>query len=116
MTLDFTCQACDATFDIELPDLVDEPVVQCPSCEVRAPRAAVEGVTAALDDLFAQLAVLRRKFTVVFEVASDDLPAVYERQTQRSPAADEEEEDEEEAGDEDGWEDAAAEREEDEER
>jgi hypothetical protein len=116
MTLDFTCQACDATFDVELTELLDEPVVQCPSCEARAPRAAVEGVTGALDDLFAQLAVLRRKFTVVLEVASDELPPVYERQTQRPAVADVEEDDEDEEGDEEGWDEEAAEREEDEER
>jgi hypothetical protein len=118
MTLDFTCQACDATFDVELSDLADEPLVQCPSCEARAPRGAVEGVTGALDDLFAQLAALRRKFTVVFEVASDDLPPVYERQAQRPAAAAEEEEEEEDAeeADEEGWDEEAAEQEEDEER
>lgn len=94
MTLDFTCQSCDATFEMELSDIIeDSSAVQCPSCELKAPRAAVEGVSGALDDLFAQLAVLRRRFAVEMEIDSEDLPASYEQESARSK---EEEEDAEE--------------------
>ena len=97
MTLDFTCQACDATFEMELSDILEDPTgVQCPSCETRAPRAAVEGVASALDDLFAQLAVLRRRFAIEMEIDSEDLPASYEAETVRSK------EDEDEDGEADG--------------
>ena len=117
MTLDLTCQACDATFELELSDLVDEPVVVCPSCEARAPRSAVDGVTGALDDLFAQLAVLRRKFSVSLEIDTDDLPAQYEREVARSREEDADEEGEDWDGDGDADEDeeeaAAAEDEDD---
>ena len=95
MTLDFTCQACDATFELELSDILEDPsVVQCPSCEARAPRAAVDGMSGALDDLFAQLALLRRKFAVQMEVDSEDLPATYEQEPARSKDDDEDEDDE----------------------
>lgn len=83
MTLDFTCQACDASFELELSELLEESALECPNCEARAPRGAVEGVTSALDDLFAQLALLQRKFTVVFEVESEDLPRPYGRESAR---------------------------------
>jgi DNA-directed RNA polymerase subunit RPC12/RpoP len=99
MTLDFTCQACDATFELELSEIIEDPTgVQCPSCEARAPRAAVEGVSSALDDLFAQLALLRRRFAIEMEIDSEDLPASYEQETLRSK---DEETDEDEV---DGWE------------
>lgn len=109
MTLDFTCQSCDATFELELSDIVEDPAaLQCPSCEARAPRSAVDGMAGALDDLFAQLALLRRKFAVQMEIDSEDLPAAYERESARSKDdadddedgdwSDDEDEDEEEAG------------------
>jgi hypothetical protein len=90
MTLDFTCQSCDASFEMELSDILEDPsAVQCPSCELKAPRAAVEGVSGALDDLFAQLAVLRRRFAVEMEIDSEDLPASYEQESARSKEEDE---------------------------
>lgn len=117
MTLDFTCQACDATFEMELSDIIEDPTgVQCPSCEARAPRAAVEGVSAALDDLFAQLAIMRRKFAVEMEVDSEDLPASYEQEAARSKDDDEEVDDDGSwpADDEDEPEEAGVEEDEDE--
>jgi hypothetical protein len=94
MTLDFTCQSCDASFEMELSDILeDSSAVQCPSCELKAPRAAVEGVSGALDDLFAQLAVLRRRFAVEMEIDSEDLPASYEQESARSKEEDEDAED-----------------------
>jgi hypothetical protein len=117
MTVDLTCQACDASFDVELSDLVDEPAVQCPSCEARAPRAALEGMTSALDDLFTQLALLKRKFSVQFEVDSGDLPPAYDREPPRSAAPEEEAgEDEHEDEPDEGWDEEEARAEEDEER
>jgi predicted Zn finger-like uncharacterized protein len=94
MTLDFTCQSCDASFEMELSDILeDSGAVQCPSCELKAPRAAVEGVSGALDDLFAQLAVLRRRFAVEMEIDSEDLPASYEQESARSKEEDEDADD-----------------------
>jgi hypothetical protein len=115
MTFDLTCQSCDASFEAELADLIEDPKLECPHCEVRAPRAAVEGVTNALDELFAQLAVLRRKFAVVAELDSEDLPPPHDREAAGARAAgDEDEEDEDE--DEDWDEEDGDEVEEDEER
>ena len=90
MTLDLTCQACDTTFEIEPAELLDDPRVQCPSCDARAPATMAEGLSNALDDLFGQVARLRTKFQVVFEVESDDLPPPYDRERTRA-AIDEDE-------------------------
>jgi hypothetical protein len=117
MTLDLTCQSCDATFDTELADLLEEQKLECPHCEARAPRAALEGVTNALDELFAQLAVLRRKFSVVAEIDSEDLPPPHDREGGSARIAADDDEDEE-TEDGEGWEEEAGEEvaEEDDER
>lgn len=110
MTFDVSCQSCDASFETDLSDLLEEPEIECPHCEARAPKAAVEGVTTALDELFAQLAILRRKFTVIIEIESDDLPPPHDRDVRRAAAAvvEEAEEDEEEDDEEDWAEGAGA--------
>jgi hypothetical protein len=115
MTFDLTCQSCDTSFEVELQDVLDEPAVECPSCEARAPAATVEAVAAALEELYGQLALLHRRFGVTFEVDSSDIPAPWDRQAVRS-RDDEEDEDEEEGADEEDWEDEEEAVEEDDER
>lgn len=92
MTLDFTCQACDTSFELDVSELLDEPRIQCPSCDARAPLSTAEGLSTALDDLLGAVARLRSKFQAVFEIDSDDLPPPYDRDRVR--AAGEEDQDE----------------------
>ena len=99
MTLDLTCQACDTSFELDVAELLDDPRIQCPSCDARAPMPVSEGFTNALDDLMGQVARLRAKFQLVFEVESDDLPPPYDRDRAR-PAAEDGDEPEEEDVDE----------------
>jgi hypothetical protein len=102
MTIDVTCQACDSSFEIDVAELLDEPRLQCPSCDARAPMPMSEGLSNALDDLLGQVARLRSKFQLVFEVESDDLPPPYDRDRPRVAAgADDEDDEEEDALDED---------------
>jgi hypothetical protein len=112
MTFDATCHACDATFEVELSDLLEDSTLECPSCEARASKAAVDGVTGVLDDLFTQLAVLNRKFTLSFEVDAGDLPAGYEREGRRAVREEADDGEESEEAGEDGWEEEISEREE----
>ncbi len=97
MTLDLTCQACDTSFELDVSELLDEPRIQCPSCDARAPVPMAEGLSNALDDLLGQVARVRKKFQVLFEVDGEDLPPPYDREAARAPAedTDEEEPDEE---------------------
>jgi hypothetical protein len=95
MTLDLTCQACDTSFELDVAELLDEPRIQCPSCDVRAPLQMSEGLSNALDDVLGRVARLRGKFQVVFEIDSDDLPPPYDVDGRRSAAADEGEDDDE---------------------
>lgn len=92
MTLDLTCQACDASFELEVAELLDDPRLQCPSCDARAPRATAEALSGALEELFSHLARLRPKFLVVAEVDSDDLPPPHDRERPGAGADDETEE------------------------
>jgi hypothetical protein len=112
MTLDFTCKACDASFELELSDLLEESRLECPNCEARAPKSSVDGLTGAFDDLFVQLAALRRKFDVVLEVDSEDLPAPYDREGGRSRDEDADEDDDEALEADEGWEEEPVEAEE----
>ncbi|HEX7487263.1 MAG TPA: hypothetical protein VF341_00015, partial [Anaeromyxobacteraceae bacterium] len=79
MTLDLTCQACDTSFELDVSDLLDEPRVQCPGCDVRLPRAIAEALSGVLDELLGQVSRLRPKFQVILEVESEDLPPPYDR-------------------------------------
>ncbi len=90
MTLDLTCQACDSSFELDAAELLDEPRIQCPSCDARVPLAASEGLSSALEDLCREVARLQAKFSLVLEVDSDDLPPPFDRGHTASSAGDEE--------------------------
>ena len=79
MTLDLTCRACDNTFELDVTELLDEPRVQCPSCDARAQASVAEGLSDALDALLGQVALLRARFQIFFEVDGDDLPTPHDR-------------------------------------
>ncbi len=99
MTLDLTCQACDSSFELDVAELLDDPRIQCPSCDARAPMPMSEGLSNALDDLMGQVARLRSKFQLVLEVESDDLPPPYDREHARAPDDEDDEDAEEELDD-----------------
>ena len=74
MTLDFTCQKCEGTFEIDAQDLIDgTEKLECPHCNTRAPAAAVDDFVAALTEMRAQVAALSKKFTVSTTLESEDL-------------------------------------------
>lgn len=91
MTIDFTCQKCEGSFELDAQDVIDgtERLV-CPHCDARAPTPMVEDFAAALNELNAQVAILGKKFAVNMAIETEDV------------SDDEEaEEDEEEDGDDD---------------
>jgi hypothetical protein len=73
MTIDFTCQKCDSSFEIDVQDLIDgsEKLV-CPNCDAKAPTALTDDFIAALTELRAQVAALGKRFAVNLAVESDD--------------------------------------------
>jgi len=88
MTLDFTCQKCEGTFEIDAQDLIDgSEKLECPHCNTRAPANLVDDFVAALTEMRAQVATLSKRFTLSTTLESEDLAEL---------DADEDEEDEDE--------------------
>jgi hypothetical protein len=81
MQIDFQCMKCEESFSLDLSNLSNDPaLLRCPGCGTRASDDQVEAVVSALEELFAAVAPLRRKFTSVVEVNSEDLPPPYDEQ------------------------------------
>ncbi|TMB33465.1 MAG: hypothetical protein E6J61_05605 [Deltaproteobacteria bacterium] len=108
MQLEFQCQKCEDAFSVEIADLSSDPAVRCPSCGAHAAGDQVEALTSALEEVFAAVTPLRRKFTLSFEIDSEDLPPPYDEAPavarkvellDEEESEDEEEDDEEEARD-----------------
>jgi predicted Zn finger-like uncharacterized protein len=78
MQLEFQCQKCEESFSIDLSDLSNDPTVRCPSCGAHAPADQIESLVAALEELFGAISPLRRKFTLAFDVNSEEMPPPYD--------------------------------------
>ena len=103
MTIDFTCQKCDSSFELETEDLIDgsEKLV-CPNCDAKVPQAALDEFIAALVEMRVQVASLSKRFTVNMAVESEDLEAKKDEDDDEADEDDDElEPDEDEDGDED---------------
>jgi hypothetical protein len=74
MTIDFTCQKCEASFELDAQDLIDgtEKLV-CPHCDAKAPANLVDDFNAALTEMMAQVAALSKKFAVTMAIETEDL-------------------------------------------
>ena len=94
MTIDFTCQKCEGTFEIDAEDLIDrtEKLI-CPHCDAKAPANLVEDFIAAITEMRLQVAVLSKKFTMAFSIESEDVEG------EEVDADEEEEEDDDEDDD-----------------
>jgi DNA-directed RNA polymerase subunit RPC12/RpoP len=74
MTIDFTCQKCEGSFELDAQDLIDgTEKLECPHCGAKAPASLAEDFTNALGELRSQLAALSKKFTASLTVESEDL-------------------------------------------
>jgi len=78
MQLEFQCQKCEESFSMDVSDIQGDPVLRCPGCGTRAPDEQVEAIVSGLEELFGAIAALRRKFTAVVEVNSEELPPPYD--------------------------------------
>lgn len=97
MTIDFICQRCDASFEVDYAEVLEGEGLQCPNCDQKAGKKLVEDFGNALDDLMARTADLRGKFLVSVTVESEDLPPPYDEEG----GGEDEEDGEEEVPDED---------------
>jgi DNA-directed RNA polymerase subunit RPC12/RpoP len=100
MTIEFTCQKCEGTFELDMQELIDgSETLECPHCGNKVTKAQNEDLTAALAELQTQLTALAKKFTLSLEIDSDDVG------TLAAAAAEEEDDDDEDDDDEDDDED-----------
>ncbi len=111
MQLELQCKKCEDSFVAEVTDLQTEAKLRCAGCGAHVPEEQVETLVGALEELFAALAPMRRKFTINVELDSEDMPPPYDEApvvTKKETAlldeeenedADEEDEDDEEARD-----------------
>jgi DNA-directed RNA polymerase subunit RPC12/RpoP len=109
MSIDFTCQKCEAGFELDAQDVIEgtEKLV-CPHCDAKAPANLSEDFIAALTEMRAQIAIMSKKFSVSLTLESEDLEDELEEDDE-----DEVESDDEEEGDEDEDEDEDVEDDED---
>ena len=89
MTIDFTCQKCEGSFELDAQDLIDgTEKLECPHCGAKAPTSMVDDFTNALTEMRTSLAALSKRFTASLSLESEDVEDL-------------EEEDEDEEADED---------------
>ena len=104
MQPEFQCQKCEESFGVDISDLSSDPTLRCPSCGAHAPGDQVEALVGALEDLFAVITPLRRKFTMAVEINSEELPPPYDEARKAALLDEEESEDEDEAEEEESTE------------
>ena len=75
MTIDFTCQKCEASFELDAQDLIDgTEKLMCPHCDAKAPANLSEDFVAALAEMRVQIAVLGKKhFAVSLALETEDV-------------------------------------------
>jgi DNA-directed RNA polymerase subunit RPC12/RpoP len=95
MTLDFTCQKCEGTFEIDAQDLIDgSEKLECPHCNTRAPANVVDDFVAALTEMRAQVSALSKRFTLSTTLESEDLAELDADDDEDDDDDDDEDEDE----------------------
>lgn len=74
MIIEFTCQKCEGSFELEAQDLIEgtEKLV-CPHCDAKAPLGPLEDFTSALADLRTHIATLGPRFSIALSIATEEL-------------------------------------------
>jgi DNA-directed RNA polymerase subunit RPC12/RpoP len=99
MTIDFTCQKCEASFELDAQDLIDgtEKLV-CPHCDAKAPPSLAADFIAALAEMRLQIATLGKKsFSVSLALETEDVEEEVEADDADEEADEDEDYDEEDA-------------------
>jgi DNA-directed RNA polymerase subunit RPC12/RpoP len=74
MTIDFTCQKCEGSFELDVQDMVDgTEKLECPHCGVKAPQTQVDDFIAAFTEMQAQVTALGKRFAVVMSIETDEV-------------------------------------------
>ena len=94
MSIDFTCQKCEASFELDTQDLIEgtEKLV-CPHCDAKAPSNLSEDFIAALTEMRAQIAALSKKFAVSLTLEAEELEDELEEEDEEDDDDDDEDDD-----------------------
>lgn len=113
MIIDFTCQKCEGSFELDAQDLIEgtEKLV-CPHCGAKAPSNLAEDFTSALTELRTQVAALGKRFSVSMTLESEEVEDELEDDEEESEDEDEEydEDEDEDAEDEEEYDEDEDER------
>lgn len=106
MTIDFICQKCEGSFELDSADLIEgTEKLACPHCDQKASASMVDDFTAALTELRTQVAHLSKKFQASFTIETEDVADEIDDDDEDEDEADEDDEldfdDDEEDDDED---------------
>jgi hypothetical protein len=102
MNLTFVCQNCDDSFELDFNAFVEDPKGQrCPNCNKKFPAAEMDELATTLDDLLGQVAALRKRVLVSFDVDAEDLPPPYDVDGKKAASSGDDEDEDEDEGDDD---------------
>lgn len=95
MMIEFTCQKCEAGFELAAQDLIEgTEKLACPHCGQKAPTNIQEDFVAALTEMRTQVAALGKKFNVSLTLESEDLDDELEDEDEEADEGEESEDDE----------------------
>ena len=95
MNLTFVCQSCDDSFEVDFTRLTEDAKgLKCPNCGKKLSPAETDDLISSLDEVLAQVAGLRKRFAISFDVDSDDLPPPYDSEIKRAARGHDEDDDE----------------------
>src|SRR6218665_474264 len=115
MSIDFTCQKCETSFELAAQDLIEgtEKLV-CPNCDAKAPSNLLEDFVAALTEMRTQLTALSKRFGVSLPLESEELEDELDEESDEDDESDDEEldfdEDEDEESDDEDYDEDEKER------
>ncbi len=112
MTIDFTCQKCEGSFELDAEDLIEgTEKLTCPHCKNKAPAGMVDDFVSALTEMRTQVANLSKKFAVSLAIETEDVEDEIEDTDEDEEEVEEDEDelefddDDEDVDDEDSFED-----------
>jgi uncharacterized paraquat-inducible protein A len=93
MLADMECKSCGASFELDTETILDDPEnFKCPNCRNKIAEGVAEQFAAAIDDLVAQLSLVRKKFSFTLTLDADDLELFGEEEDEEDEEWDAEEE------------------------
>jgi hypothetical protein len=115
MTIDFTCQKCENSFELDSDELIEgKAKLACPHCNAKATSGMVDDFVSAYSEMRRQVANMSKKFGVSLAIESEDVEDEIEEgeEEEGEEESDDDEldfdEDDEDVDDEDEYEDEDA--------